>query len=329
MTDSEMPVMDGITLCRLIKGNELIHSTYVIFLSAHGATNAKVTALDVGADDYLVKPADENELRARVRAGLRLQRALAELEAKNELLERLALTDPLTGLANRRAFEEALSTETARATRHGKPLSLLFLDLDHFKDVNDRHGHAVGDEVLSAVSDLLKRLGRRGDMSARIGGEEFAVILPQTSLPQAKLVAERIRAALEASPVGRSQFVSVTTSIGCSSFDGSGTVASSALLRAADEGTLYTARTRAEGRLGRGCPNDAQSGGCLARAQARGERHRLWERHSHCAGGPPLSDPVPPWTIHCSRRRPARRGSGPPESAPPSSGSGRRSAPRS
>jgi len=248
VTDSEMPVMDGITLCRLIKGNELIHSTYVIFLSAHGATNAKVTALDVGADDYLVKPADENELRARVRAGLRLQRALAELEAKNELLERLALTDPLTGLANRRAFEEALSTETARATRHGKPLSLLFLDLDHFKDVNDRHGHAVGDEVLSAVSDLLKRLGRRGDMSARIGGEEFAVILPQTSLPQAKLVAERIRAALEASPVGRSQVVSVTTSIGCSSFDGSGTVASSALLRAADE-ALYRAKQAGRNRV--------------------------------------------------------------------------------
>lgn len=248
VTDSEMPVMDGITLCRLIKGNELIHSTYVIFLSAHGATNAKVTALDVGADDYLVKPADENELRARVRAGLRLQRALADLEAKNELLERLALTDALTGLANRRAFEEALSTETARATRHGKPLSLLFLDLDHFKNVNDQHGHAVGDEVLSAVSDLLKRLGRRGDMTARIGGEEFAVLLPQTSLSQAKLVAERIRVALEASPVGRTKPVKMTTSIGCASYDGNGDMPSSTLLRVADE-ALYRAKQDGRNRV--------------------------------------------------------------------------------
>ena len=114
-----MPRMDGLTLCRILKATDETRFTHVIMLSARGETEAKVTGLETGADDYLVKPIEPVELKARVRVGLRLQRALLDLAAKNEILEKLALTDPLTGLANRRAFQEALDAEVARVARHG------------------------------------------------------------------------------------------------------------------------------------------------------------------------------------------------------------------
>lgn len=245
LTDWVMPKMDGVTLCRLIKGNEELRSTYVIILSTRGETVAKVTGLDFGADEYLVKPVDPNELLARVRSGLRLRRALTELAAKNELLERLALTDPLTGLANRRAFEESLTAEIHRSFRQCKPLSLLYLDLDRFKEVNDHHGHAVGDEVLMGFSDLLKRHGRRIDLAARIGGEEFAVLLPHTGRTHALLVAERIRKALESVPLGRTRSVPVTVSIGAALFQGASEDEGPAFVKEADA-ALY--RAKAEGR---------------------------------------------------------------------------------
>ncbi len=245
LTDWVMPRMDGVTLCRLLKGHEELRSTYVIILSTKSETAAKVTGLDLGADDYLVKPVETTELLARVRSGLRLRRALLELAAKNELLERLALTDSLTTLPNRRAYEESLASEIARALRHCKPLSLLYLDLDRFKEINDLHGHAAGDEALVGFADLLRRHARRGDLAARIGGEEFAVLLPHTARSQAALVAERIRRALESSPVGRTLPVSVTVSIGVSVFKGEDPSGAAAFTKEADD-ALY--RAKAEGR---------------------------------------------------------------------------------
>jgi two-component system cell cycle response regulator len=245
LTDWVMPRMDGVTLCRLLKGHEELRSTYVLILSTKSETAAKVTGLDLGADDYLVKPVETNELLARVRSGLRLRRALLELAAKNELLERLALTDSLTTLPNRRAYEESLESEIARAMRHCKPLSLLYLDLDRFKEVNDLHGHAVGDEALVGFADLLRRHSRRGDLAARIGGEEFAVLLPHTARSQAALVAERIRRALEAAPVGRTLPVAMTVSIGVSVFKGENAADAVSFTKDADD-ALY--RAKAEGR---------------------------------------------------------------------------------
>jgi diguanylate cyclase (GGDEF)-like protein len=247
VTDSVMPTMDGLTLCRLIKGNHGIRSTYVIILSSHGETSAKVTGLDLGADDYLVKPVEPIELKARVRSGLRLHRALRELATKNELLERLALTDPLTRLANRRAFEESLATEVARTGRHGKHLSLLFLDLDRFKDVNDTYGHVTGDEVLAGFADLLRRFGRRGDLAARIGGEEFAVLLPHTTKANAMIVAERIRRAVEETPFGRAR-VAVTVSIGVAELPEEGEMQESSFVELAD-GALYRAKAGGRNRV--------------------------------------------------------------------------------
>ena len=220
VTDWQMPGMDGLTLCRILKGTEETRFTHVLMLSARGETEAKVTGLETGADDYLVKPVEPVELTARVRVGLRLQKALVDLAAKNEILEKLALTDPLTGLANRRAFQEALEAELARVARHGRPAAVLLLDLDHFKAVNDTWGHAVGDEVLAGFAQILRRGCRRGDLAARIGGEEFALLLPATGLAPALAVGERIRRATEWRPLGRSAQVPVTVSVGVASTEG-------------------------------------------------------------------------------------------------------------
>jgi diguanylate cyclase (GGDEF)-like protein len=243
-----MPRMDGGTLCRLLKGHDELRSTYVIMLSTKSEPAAKVTGLDLGADDYLVKPVEESELLARVRSGLRLRRALLELSAKNELLERLALTDPLTSLPNRRAYEESLTTEVSRALRHCRPLSLLYLDLDRFKEVNDVHGHAIGDEALVGFADLLRRHARRGDLAARIGGEEFAVLLPHTAADHATLVAERIRRALEVSRVGRTKPQALTVSIGVAVFKGRTVDDAPAFVNAADE-ALYRAKSEGRNRI--------------------------------------------------------------------------------
>ena len=248
LTDWVMPRMDGVTFCRLLKGHDELRSTYVIMLSTKSEPAAKVTGLDLGADDYLVKPVEKSELLARVRSGLRLRRALLELSAKNELLERLALTDALTSLPNRRAYEESLTAEVARALRHCRPLSLLYLDLDHFKEVNDLHGHAIGDEALVGFADLLRRHARRGDLAARIGGEEFALLLPHTALDHASLVAERIRRALEASRVGRTRPQALTVSIGVAVFKGQGVEDAPAFVNAADE-ALYRAKSDGRNRI--------------------------------------------------------------------------------
>lgn len=217
VTDWEMPNVDGVTLCRLVKGTEELRHTHVLILSSRGETGSKVVGLDNGADDYLVKPVEPAELLARVRAGLRLQRALAELSSRNELLSRLSLTDPLTGLANRRAFDEALGREVARTARLCRPLSLLMVDLDRFKQVNDTFGHPTGDEVLAGFAVLLSRVCRRGDLASRLGGDEFAILLPHTGPDQALLVAERVRRAVENGRFGSAVPVEMTASIGSAS----------------------------------------------------------------------------------------------------------------
>lgn len=184
--DFQMPDLDGLEICRRVRADESLDGTYVIVVTAFGASGRKKLLLNAGADDYLEKPYDMDELRARVRNGLRLSRL-------QERLARAATTDGLTGLCNHSLFRERLSQEFSRSRRYGGALSLLMIDIDHFKAINDTHGHEVGNKVLQLSARHLQRVVRETDLVARYGGEEFAVICPETSLQEAGSLAERVR----------------------------------------------------------------------------------------------------------------------------------------
>jgi len=205
VSDLMMPRMDGLTLLRRLRADGRTRAVPVIVLTAKGITADLVAGFELGADDYLVKPFRLAELRARVAAKLARPPApvellgdLAALRQDNAALWSLALADPLTGLANRRALDLVWPREVARAERHGAPCCVLAADLDHFKQINDRTGHAMGDRVLGAVAGVLTATVRAEDFVARVGGEEFTILLPQTDLPAAVAVAERLRVAVAA-----------------------------------------------------------------------------------------------------------------------------------
>ena len=191
LTDWMMPRRDGAELCRMVKADPSLRAVYCILLTAKDRVDDKVAALDGGADDYLLKPCDDNELLARVRTGLRVHRLYARLEE-------VSVTDGLTGLRNRRYFDQRLEEEVSRARRYGTPLCLVMVDLDRFKSINDEHGHPAGDEVLRAVGKLLLERCRAGEVASRYGGDEFAVLLPNTTLPGARAFARSLEEGLEA-----------------------------------------------------------------------------------------------------------------------------------
>lgn len=222
LIDWMMPGIDGPELCRRIRRHPALENMYVILLTGRDSRADMVMGLDAGADDYIVKPFDAEELRARVQVGIRvatLQERLAErveeLQIARDELARLAATDPLTGLACRRKWFDSAATELSRARRYGQPMSLLMADLDFFKRVNDTYGHNVGDDVLKAFGQVLQHECRDSDVVGRLGGEEFAVLLPQCSLRAASEVGNRIvahcRTAEVATPQGPVKF---TCSIG-------------------------------------------------------------------------------------------------------------------
>lgn len=194
LTDWMMPVLDGPGLIQRLRAEPLTSYTYVILLTIKGARDEIVAGLDAGADDYLAKPCDPNELRARLAIGARI----AELEAR---LRKARDTDELTGLRNRRAMVAAANVELAQIHRTGRTLSLLLLDIDYFKQVNDRFGHRAGDLALQHVAAIVAQTVRPHDIVGRWGGEELLIVLPETELASAMLVAERIRASIAALPL--------------------------------------------------------------------------------------------------------------------------------
>lgn len=187
ITDLMMPGMDGTALCQELKADPALHPVYVIMLTAR--SDERVSNLQVGADDYIVKPALMAELRARIQVGLRWVEAQAQLQ-------KAATSDRLTGLPNRRLLDEVLEREMARVRVEGLPLSLMLLDLDHFKQVNDTYGHAIGDLALQQLAEIIRSQVRSSDIPARLGGEEFVIVLPGVDQDTTMRVAGRLRAAV-------------------------------------------------------------------------------------------------------------------------------------
>ena len=247
LLDVILPGMDGYEVCRWLKLEESTKGIPVIMLTVKKELADKISGLQIGADDYLPKPYNELELNARIYASLRTKALQDELRLKNKQLEELldkvnymAITDALTGLYNRRRFHDVLVSEFERAKRYSTPFSLVMLDIDHFKKINDSYGHDVGDTVLKEVSAILMKSIREIDTAARYGGEEFMVILPSTDKVKAHVVAERMRQTVE-----NCEFTGVdrkiTVSIGIAGMPDSKVEREDRLIRCADF-ALYRAK---------------------------------------------------------------------------------------
>lgn len=193
LLDVMLPGIDGYAVARQIKTDASLQFIPVILVTARDSTEDKVAGLDAGADDYLTKPINFPELEARVRSMLRIRELQSELEVKNRELERLSITDGLTGLYNHRHVHEIVHEEFERAKRSDEALSVVMLDLDFFKDVNDRYGHQAGDAMLRSMANILRETAREIDKLGRYGGEEFIAVLPGTTTESAAIFAERVR----------------------------------------------------------------------------------------------------------------------------------------
>jgi diguanylate cyclase (GGDEF)-like protein len=222
LLDIEMPVLDGYGVLEAIKGDPQLAGIPIVFLTAREDTESVVRALELGAHDYLRKPFEPAELRARVSAALRMKSLQDELQRRNEELDRLSRIDSLTGLANRRHIAHECTRLFAASRRRHEPVGACMIDIDNFKAINDTWGHAAGDVVLVAVGDRIQRAIRAEDLVGRWGGEEFLVLLVAGSSETVLLVGERARAAVAATPIRLRDGteVRVTASVGCASSSG-------------------------------------------------------------------------------------------------------------
>jgi diguanylate cyclase (GGDEF)-like protein len=199
IVDWMMPGLEGIEICRRIRTEPSLAAMYVILLTGRDSRTDLIAGLDAGADDYMTKPIDTDVLRARVQVGTRVatQRGrlgdrVTELQSARDHLARLAATDALTELYSRRSWFELAATELSRSRRYGHRFSLLAIDLDFFKQVNDTFGHDAGDKVLQRFAEMLRLECRQSDIVGRLGGEEFALLVPETTLDEAQTIAKRI-----------------------------------------------------------------------------------------------------------------------------------------
>lgn len=198
LLDWMMPGMEGAEVCRRVRANVHDRYVYMLLLSVRAELDDLVAGMESGADDYIVKPFQVDELRARLRAGRRVLALQEQLVEAREALREQATRDGLTGLWNRRAIFEILQNELARSSRSGEPLIVLMADLDGFKPVNDHFGHLAGDAVLRQAAARMRASVRRYDAVGRYGGEEFLIVLPGSELPNGLVQAERIRSAIHA-----------------------------------------------------------------------------------------------------------------------------------
>lgn len=251
---------DGLRLCSQLRSNERTRQVPILLMADDGDLNRIAKGLELGANDYLMKPLDRNELLARVRTQVRRRRYQDRLRANYEQSLSMALTDSLTGVFNRRYVSAHLPRLLERAVDSNKPVSVLMFDIDHFKVVNDTYGHDVGDEVLKEVANRASRNLRTFDLVARMGGEEFLVILPDTDSEAAALVAERLRERIGDQPfkVGHEVgALTVTVSIGFTIGGAPGDLAENLIKRADD--ALYQAKRTGRNRVVRDQRDDPQT----------------------------------------------------------------------
>lgn len=251
LLDWEMPGMNGLEVCRNIRNNNQANPPYLIILTARNEKEDIVAGLDAGANDYISKPYDNSELRARINVGRRMVDLQTELLDARNALAYEAMHDPLTGALNRRAILESLSKELGRAARRQSSLSIGLCDIDHFKKVNDTYGHQVGDAVLCGFVETIRKSLRGYDLVGRYGGEEFLLVAPDAAGSAVDDIYERLRFQIEQLKVAtRFGDVNVTVSIGVAEIENGNTVdtliaeADAALYRAKKAGrnrVVYTA----------------------------------------------------------------------------------------
>jgi diguanylate cyclase (GGDEF)-like protein len=221
VSDWEMPGMDGLEICKAIRGVETEGYVFIILLTSRGNREDIVRGLEAGADDYLTKPFNPAELAARINTGIRVLELERSLKQANDEIRVLSITDRLTGCYNRLYMDERIEPEIKRAKRYRHWLSVIMCDLDHFKRVNDTYGHQVGDVVLKEFANIIEySIRSKVDWAVRYGGEEFIIILPETDLDGAKVVADRLRCSIAAFPfAAEEKKFSITASFGVMSLN--------------------------------------------------------------------------------------------------------------
>jgi two-component system cell cycle response regulator len=267
ISDWMMPGLNGLELCRKIRDQGSDSYTYFVMVTSQKSLDQVLEGMTAGADDYLIKPLNPNDLQGRLIAAARVtsvHRQLAdqrgELTVLNDELIAIARRDPLTGLGNRRALQEDLELLEARVARYGHRYCMALLDIDHFKSYNDTYGHQAGDEVLQAVAGLLKDQARGGDALYRYGGEEFLCIFPEQSLANGTIAAQRMRSGLEslAIPhVGNDDGV-LTLSAGVAVLDQNRQRPVAEVLKEADD-ALYRAKELGRNRIEYAAPQPSPS----------------------------------------------------------------------
>lgn len=245
LLDVMMPEMDGYQLCKYFKQSALTEGIPIVFITAMDQSEDEEQGLRLGAIDYIVKPIKPAIVKARIRNHL-------ELKQLRDILRSQSMLDGLTGLSNRRRFDEALQAEWQRAMRHDRGLSLIMIDIDYFKNYNDTYGHLPGDDCLKAVASAMRSVIKRApDVLARWGGEEFSCLLPETSLDMAMSIAEQLRAAVESLRLAHKASLTapvVTISLGVAHCQPRANDSVSTLIAIADQ-NLYAAKSGGKNRV--------------------------------------------------------------------------------